>query len=67
MDIIMVYAQTNEAEEETKELFYHRLTAVMDRRPRRYLIVVMGDLNAKVECDNKGYETDMGKEAGWER
>ena len=62
MDIIMVYAPTNEAEEETKELFYHRLTAVMDRRPRRNLIVVMGDLNAKIGGDNEGYETVMGKE-----
>ena len=26
MDIIMVYAPTNEADEETKELFYNRLT-----------------------------------------
>ena len=62
MDVIMVYAPTNDAEEEVKELFYDRLTAVMDRRPRRNLIVVMGDLNAKIGSDNEGYETVMGKE-----
>ena len=34
----------------------------MDRRSRRNLIVVMGDLNAKIGGDNEGYETVMGKE-----
>ena len=62
MDVIMVYAPTNEADEETKELFYNRLTAVIDRRPRRNMIVVMGDLNAKIGSDNEGYEAVMGKE-----
>ena len=62
MDIILVYAPTNEADEETKEMFYNRLTAVVDRRPRRNLIVVMGDLNAKIGNDNEGYEMVMGRE-----
>ena len=62
MDVIMVYAPTNEADEETKELFYNRLTAVIDRRPRGNMIVVMGDLNAKIGSDNEGYEAVMGKE-----
>ena len=62
MDVIMVYAPTNEADEETKELFYNRLTVVIDRRPRRNMIVVMGDLNAKIGSDNEGYEAVMGKE-----
>ena len=62
LDVILVYAPTNEAEEETKEQFYARLTAVLDQRPRRNMVIVMGDLNAKVGDDNEGYETVMGKE-----
>ena len=61
-DVIMVYAPTNEADEETKELFYARLAAVVDRRPRRNMLMVMGDLNAKVGDKNEGYEAVMGNE-----
>ena len=62
MDIIMVYAPTNEADEEAKETFYDRLAAVIDGRPRRNIVIVMGDLNAKIGEDNEGYETVMGRE-----
>ena len=62
LDVILVYAPTNEAEEDTKEQFYARLSAVLDQRPRRNMVIVMGDLNAKVGDDNEGYETVMGKE-----
>ena len=62
MDILMVYAPTNEADEETKEQFYARLTAVIDQIPRRNMVIVMGDLNAKVGDDNEGYEAIMGRE-----
>ena len=62
LDIILVYAPTNEADEDTKEQFYARLTAVLDQRPRRNMVIVMGDLNAKVGDDNEGYETVMGRE-----
>ena len=62
LDILTVYAPTNEADEEVKEQFYARLTAVLDKRPRRNMTIVMGDLNAKVGDDNEGYEAVMGKE-----
>ena len=62
MDVIMVYAPTNEADDDVKDLFYDRLTAVIDERPRRNMVVVMGDLNAKIGNDNEGYEVVMGRE-----
>ena len=45
-----------EADEDTKELFYTKLAAVVDRRPGRYKFIVMGDLNAKVRDTNEGYK-----------
>ena len=59
--VIMCYAPTNNAEEEEKEAFYTQLQTTLDKIPRRDMLIVMGDLNAKVGNDNTGREREMGR------
>ena len=60
VSIIQVYAPHNEREDEAKDQFYQELQEVVDGCNKNDIIIVMGDLNAKVGADNKGYERAMG-------
>ena len=61
LNIIQVYAPTNEAEETSKEEFYNGLQEILDLQNKKDLYIVMGDLNAKIGELNEGYESVMGK------
>ncbi|XP_035826466.1 craniofacial development protein 2-like [Aplysia californica] len=60
MNIIQVYAPTNDAEKENEDDFYDRLQSVIDKRPGKDIDIVMEDLNAKVGSDNSNCE-QMGR------
>ena len=58
--IIQVYAPTNESTDDEKDDFYDQLQATFDTCNRHDIVIVMGDLNAKVGEDNRDMEGVMG-------
>jgi exonuclease III len=60
--IINIYAPTNEKELEEKQYFYDQLQATVEAVPKKDLLIVMGDVNAKTGKDNSGKERIMDQE-----
>ncbi|KAG7502594.1 hypothetical protein JOB18_022990, partial [Solea senegalensis] len=54
--VIQCYALTNDAEEEKKDAFYQQLLAEQDKSRKKDIMVLMGDLNAKIGSDNTDHE-----------
>ncbi|VDP58293.1 unnamed protein product [Schistosoma curassoni] len=67
MNVIQCYASTNDYNEDAKDQFYNRLQSIIEKCPTKDLIILMGDLNAKVGTDNTGYEDIMGRHGLGER
>ena len=61
LTVVHVYAPTEDAEEQVKNKFYMRLQEVLDTRNKHDMLIVTGDMNAKVGDDNEGYERVMGR------
>ena len=61
LTLIHVCAPTNDTDEEVKDHFYEKLQAIVEKTPRHDLLVVTGDLKAKVGINVEGYERVMGK------
>ena len=53
---------TNDSNDRDKEAFYEQLQATLEIVHGRDLLLVMGDLNAKVGSDNLNFERVMGRE-----
>ena len=60
LTIISCYAPTEEAEEEEKDEFYKQLEGEIRTTPRLDILMVIGDLNARVGEDNTGRERATG-------
>ena len=67
LSIIQAYASTNEANIEDKDNFYEQIQTVVDSVHKYDILLVMGDLNAKVGEDNEGYENIIGSHGVGER
>ena len=61
INIVQIYAPTNDASDESKDEFYDQLQVVVSKLPTKDVNIVMGDANAKLGSDNTGYEEVMGK------
>ena len=60
--IIMCYAPTNDAESESKDEYFLKLDSVISSKfSNKDILILMGDMNAKVGEDNTGYTNIMGK------
>ena len=59
--MVQAYAPTSDAMDEGKEEFYNQLRDTVSSCNRNDMIVVMGDLNAKVGNNNTNREELMGK------
>ena len=66
LSIIQFYAPTNEANIKDKDNFNEQLD-IVDSVHKHDILIVTGDLNAKVEEDNEGYENIIGSHGVGER
>ena len=48
MSIASVHAPTEEKDEEEKEKFYEDLQKIPNKIPKHDIVIIMGDLNAKI-------------------
>ena len=56
-----MYAPTNDADDEVKSEFYARLQGFIDGVAKKDLILLLGDFNAKVGSNNRGFKAVIGK------
>ena len=61
LTIIHIYAPTEEAEEQVKDVFYTRLQEILDTRNQHDMLMITGDMNAKIGDQNWDFERVMGK------
>ncbi|XP_068712999.1 craniofacial development protein 2-like [Montipora foliosa] len=66
LTVIQCYSPTNEADEVDKLNFYEQLQSEVAITPTHDVLMVIGDLNAKVGRDNIGREDHMGKHGSGE-
>ena len=61
LSVLVCYAPTEDANAEVKDAFYDQLQTAMESVHAHDMLLILGDLNAKVGSDNTGREHVMGK------
>ncbi|VDO76258.1 unnamed protein product [Schistosoma margrebowiei] len=61
MDVIQYYAPNNCNNEDDSGQFYERFQLIIQKCSGKYLTIHMGDLDAKIEMHNSGFEDTMGR------
>ena len=61
MIVVQYYAPTNDSSEDEKDQFYYSLKNVVEGVSTHGVLVVMGDLDAKIGNENVGLERAIGK------
>lgn len=61
LTVIVCYAPTEDSEDDEKNNFYQNLQKKIDETPSHDVLLIMGDLHAKVGSKNKGRANIMGK------
>jgi exonuclease III len=64
--MIQCYAPTEVAEVVERQEFYVQLNDILKKQKKKDIIIVGGDMNAKVGQDNEGLEHVMGRQT-WSR
>lgn len=62
LQVVQCYAPTNDADDEVKELFYNPLYHTLESKKAKDIVILMGDMNAKIGGNNNGYELITGRE-----
>ena len=61
LTIILYYAPTNDSDKEDKEDWYEQLQQAVPKVQQHDMLLIIGDMNAKVNADNSNCERAMGK------
>jgi hypothetical protein len=61
ISVIQVYAPTNEATDDEKSRHIEQLQSIIETIPKHDILLIMGDMNAKIGKDNTGHEDVMGR------
>ncbi|KAJ3589791.1 hypothetical protein NHX12_010632 [Muraenolepis orangiensis] len=62
LQVLQCYAPTNDTDDETKDQFYNQLYTIVQARKGKDIMILMGDMNAKIGGNNNGFEPVMGRE-----
>ena len=60
--VIQVYVPTTNAEEAEVEQFYEDLQDLLELTPKKYVLFIIGDWNARVESQLPGVPSKFGQE-----
>ncbi len=61
LTIMHIYAPTMDATEEANDAFYEQLQATVEKANKHDMVLITGDMNAKVGSSNKDQESVMGR------